>query len=122
MEFWFVTSTVLAVMSGNLLLRSGMATLQDSARQRSPLLVLAEGLQSWRVVVGILLVLIGLVAWIVSAVAWRMDWSYIALGLSYVTTVVLAWWFIGETMTLEKMFGAIIIVIGTLLIIRNSGF
>ena len=123
MEFWFITLTVLVVMSGNLLLRTGMLSLKDApVLQRSPLLVLAEALQSWRVVLGGLLVLLGMVAWIMSALAWRMEWSYIALGLSYVATVVLAWWFIGETMTLEKMFGAIIIVIGTLLIIRNSGF
>ncbi|MBA3468091.1 MAG: hypothetical protein H0T53_00470 [Herpetosiphonaceae bacterium] len=123
MEFWFVSLTVVVIMSGNLLLRAGMITIKDSAiSQRSPLLVLAEALQSWRVLLGVLLVLLGMVAWMVSAMVWRMDWSYTALGLSYVATIVLAWWFIGETMTLEKMFGAIIIVIGTLLIIRNSGF
>ncbi len=123
MEFWFITLTVLVVMSGNLLLRVGMLSLKDApVLQRSPLLVLAEALQSWRVVLGGLLVLLGMVAWIMSALVWRMEWSYTALGLSYVATVVLAWWFIGETMTLEKMFGAIIIVIGSLLIIRNSGF
>jgi drug/metabolite transporter (DMT)-like permease len=121
MEFWLITLTVLVVMSGNLLLRSGMLALQDTAAgPRVPLL--AEALQSWRVVLGLLLVLLGLVAWIMGTLVWRMDWSYTALGLSYVATVVLAWWFIGETLTLEKMFGAIIIVIGTLLIIRNSGF
>ncbi len=123
MEFWFITLTVLAVMSGNLLLRVGMLSLKDApVLQRSPLLVLAEALQRWRVVLGGLLVLLGMVAWIMSALVWRLEWSYIALGLSYVATVLLAWWFIGETMTLEKMFGAIIIVIGSLLIIRNSGF
>jgi drug/metabolite transporter (DMT)-like permease len=123
MEFWLITLTVLVVMSGNLLLRAGMLALQDTAiGQRSPRLLLAGAFQNWRVVLGMLLVSIGLVAWMMSALIWRMEWSYIALGLSYVATVVLAWWFIGETMTLEKMFGAIIIVIGTLLIIRNSGF
>ena len=103
MEFWFITLTVLAVMSGNLLLRAGMLALKDApVLQRSPLLGLAESLRSWRVVLGGLLVLLGMVAWMMSALVWRMEWSYIALGLSYVATVLLAWWCIGETMTLEK--------------------
>ena len=123
MIFWLITCTVLGMMSGNLILRAGMLLVQDpTLPRRAPLLLLGAALRNWRVLLGIMLLFVSIIAWVIIMVLWRMEWSYTALGLSYVATVVLAWWFLGETMTLEKMFGAIIIVIGTLLIVRYSGF
>lgn len=123
MPFWIITCSVLMMMSGNLLLRSGMLLVQDpKLPRRAPLVLLGSTLRNWRVLLGIVLLFISVIAWISGVVLWRMEWSYTALGLSYIATVVFAWWFLGETMTLEKMIGAIIIVIGTLLIIRYNGF
>ena len=123
MPFWIITCSVLMMMSGNLLLRSGMLLVQDPKMpRRAPLALLGSALRNWRVLFGIALLFISVIAWISGVVMWRMEWSYTALGLSYIATVVFAWWFLGETMTLEKMIGTIIIVIGTLLIIRYNGF
>ena len=123
MPFWIITCSVLMMMSGNLLLRSGMLLVQDPKMpRRAPLVLLGSALRNWRVLLGVALLFISTITWISSVVLWRMEWSYTALGLSYIATVVFAWWFLGETMTLEKMIGTIIIVTGTLLIIRYNGF
>lgn len=123
MPFWIITCSVLVIMSGNLLLRSGMLLVQDpTLPRRAPLVLLGSALRNWRVLLGVALLFISTITWISSVVLWRMEWSYTALGLSYIATVVFAWWFLGETMTLEKMIGTIIIVTGTLLIIRYNGF
>lgn len=123
MVYWLITIAVVALISGNLLLRAGLLAIKgDLVARHSPWTTVGTALRHWRVALGMLLVFLGAVTWIITAMLWQMEWSYIALGLSYVATVVLAWWFIGETLTLEKMLGAFIIMIGTLLIIRNSGF
>ena len=113
---------VAAIIAGNLLIRSAFL-LQPAryavAETRLELLTLLA--RSWRVALGAMLVFGGIVGWVMTVSLWHLDASYMALGLSYVITIVCAWWFMGETLTLEKMFGAIIMVIGILLIVRNSG-
>lgn len=121
MHYFWITLTVLAMMTGNLLLRSGMVAVQYQAMQAlSVRETLNKALTHWRVWFGAVLILLGFVAWLVLLVLWQQEWSYTALGLSFVGTIVCAWWFLGETMTLEKMFGAIIMVIGLLLLVRYS--
>ncbi|WP_110519102.1 hypothetical protein [Herpetosiphon llansteffanensis] len=123
MQTWWIIGAVLAMMLGNLIVRAGMVGVQLAHTNRlSTLQVLRYGIRRWQVWLGMLLLFIGVVAWISSVVWWRLELSYTLLGLSYVATIVFAWWFVGETLTLEKMFGAIIIVVGILLIIRGSGF
>lgn len=123
MQMWLVTLNILLLIGGNLLVRAGMVQAQNpTGPRREPLAVLGAALRSWRVVAGVAIVFASVVAWICGVMLWRMEWSYSALGLSFVATVVFSWWYLSETLTLEKMFGAIIIVIGMLLIIRYSGF
>lgn len=112
MPFWWIAAAVLGIVGGNLLLRAGMLTLT---------LPTPAPARWWRIALGGLVLFAGVLAWMVAAALWGYEWTYIALGLSYVVTILCAWWFIGETLTLEKMVGAIIIVVGTLLIVQNSG-
>ncbi|ABX06455.1 MAG TPA: hypothetical protein DEF47_01500 [Herpetosiphon sp.] len=123
MQTWWIIGAVLAMMLGNLIVRAGMVGVQLAHSSRlSTWQVLCYGMRRWQVWLGLLLLFVGVVAWISSVVWWRLELGYTLLGLSYVATIVFAWWFVGETLTLEKMFGAIIIVVGLLLIIRGSGF
>jgi hypothetical protein len=123
MQIWLVTLNILLMIGGNLLLRAGMMRAQSpTSPQREPLALLGAALRSWRVAAGVAIIFLSAVAWICGVMLWHMEWSYSALGLSYVAAVVFSWWYLSETLTLEKMFGAIIIVIGALLIVRYSGF
>jgi drug/metabolite transporter (DMT)-like permease len=123
MQIWLVTLNILLLIGGNLLLRAGMMRAQSpTSPQREQLALLGAALRSWRVAAGVAIIFLSVVAWICGVVLWHMEWSYSALGLSYVAAVVFSWWYLSETLTLEKMFGAIIIVIGALLIVRYSGF
>lgn len=122
LPYWMTSLAVAAVVGGNLLLRAAWLRALPAGRQPlTPRAALAALAKSWRLAAGLALLLIGVVGWIVAVSVWRLDWGYVAFGLSFVVTILCAWWFIGETLTLEKMFGAIIIVIGMLLIVRNSG-
>ena len=119
MTYFWITITVLTMMGGNLLLRAGMVAVQYEAMQTLSVGdTIRRALINWQVWSGALLIVTGFIAWVLLLVAWQMEWSYTALGLSFIATIVLAWWFLGETLTLEKMFGAIIMVIGLLLLVR----
>jgi hypothetical protein len=110
--FWLVTIAATGMVLGNLLVRAGMLQRHVSL----------GGLWSttWRVSIGTALLVVGFLGWLFVTLVWPNEWGYTVLGLSYLATIVCAWWFLGETLTLEKMFGCIILVIGLILIIRNS--
>ncbi len=113
--FWTITLAIGAMVAGNLSIRAAMIQANQPH---------ASLLSLWRrpqVILGSLLLSGGFIVWIITANQSNLEWSYVALGLSYIITIVCAWWFMGETLTLEKMFGAIILVIGTMILIRNSG-
>lgn len=112
--FWLVTGAAFALVLGNLLVRAGM--LQHRMVNGQPWST------TWRVGIGSVLLVTGFLAWLLATIAWPNEWVYIVLGLSYLATIVCAWWFLGETLTLEKMFGCIILMIGLMLVIRNSAF
>ena len=68
----------------------------------------------------------GLTCYVISVVVWimalsRVDVSiaYPMISIGYVVTALAAWWLFGEAITLERMVGIGVIIIGVFLVTRS---
>lgn len=104
-------------VAAQLLLKQGMST---PAIQASFNLGFSTGIVS---VMTNIFVLGGLVAYVSSAAVWlgvltKVDVSkaYPFVGLGFIGTMLFAYWFLNEPLTLNKIFGTLFILLGVLLI------
>ena len=111
---WLMCGSVLAIALGNLWLRACFVARYASSSQ-APLLY------HWQVWSAALILLAGLIVWIAATVFGSYHWGYVALSVSSLLMVVGAWWLLGETLTLGKLCGALVIMLGTIILVLNSG-
>jgi drug/metabolite transporter (DMT)-like permease len=98
---------------GELLMRQGMwrsGALRPTASQ------LARALRQWRVLLGLALAGVALVTWLLVITPWQLSYAFSLMSLTYILVVLLAWWFLGETLTLGKGFGTAFIILGMWLV------
>lgn len=114
--FLIICSVTLSVIA-QILLKYGMSNpvIQESFR-----VSLLSGILS---VIGSYYVLAGLASYVSSAAIWlgvlaRVDVSraYPFVGLGFIGTMLFAYWFLNEPLTLSKVLGTLLIVAGVLLI------
>ena len=104
-------------VTGEVLLKLGMnAVRADVGAFTASLPVLLRTFTDWRVVLGFALIFSGALFWL--GVISRADFSfaYPLLALSYVIALLPARFVIGEQVTLNRIIGACIVVVGALII------
>jgi drug/metabolite transporter (DMT)-like permease len=104
-------------VTGEVLLKLGMNSVSADVGAFTPSLpVLLRTFTEWRVVLGFALIFSGALFWL--GVISRADFSfaYPLLALSYVVALLPARFVIGEQLTLNRIVGAVIVVVGALII------
>ena len=104
-------------VSGEVLLKLGMNQVRADVGAFSPSLpVLVRTFTDWRVVVGFGLIFSGALFWL--GVISRADFSfaYPLLALSYVVAMIPARFILHEDVTLNRILGAAIVVVGAIVI------
>jgi len=72
-----------------------------------------------RVLAGVVLYAASLVAWILALSRVEVSIAYPMVSLGYVITVLAAWWWLGETVTLLRLTGVALIVLGVVFVARS---
>ena len=104
-------------VTGEVLLKLGMnAVRADVGAFSASLPVLLRTFTDWRVVLGFALIFSGALFWL--GVISRADFSfaYPLLALSYVIALIPAWLVLGENVTLNRIVGALVVVVGAVII------
>ena len=104
-------------VTGEVLLKLGMNSVSADVGAFAPSLpVLLRTFTEWRVVLGFALIFSGALFWL--GVISRADFSFVypLLALSYVVALVPARFVIGEQITLNRLLGAVVVVVGALII------
>jgi drug/metabolite transporter (DMT)-like permease len=104
-------------VTGEVMLKLGMNAVRTEVGAFAPSLpVLVRTFTEWRVVLGFALIFSGALFWL--GVISRADFSfaYPLLALSYVVALIPAWLVLGETVTLNRIVGALVVVAGALII------
>jgi len=104
-------------VSGEVLLKLGMNEVRQAVGAFSPNLpVLVRTFTEWRVVAGFALIFSGALFWL--GVISRADFSfaYPLLALSYIVAMIPARFILHEDITLNRILGAIIVVVGAVVI------
>jgi len=104
-------------VSGEVLLKLGMNEVRQAVGAFSPSLpVLMRTFTEWRVVAGFALIFSGALFWL--GVISRADFSfaYPLLALSYIVAMIPARFILHEDITLNRILGAIIVVVGAIVI------
>jgi drug/metabolite transporter (DMT)-like permease len=104
-------------VTGEILLKLGMNSVRaDVGAFSASLPILLRTFTEWRVVLGFVLIFSGALFWL--GVISRADFSfaYPLLALSYVIALVPAWLVLGEHVTLNRIIGALVVVVGAVII------
>lgn len=111
--FALLLTAICLTVTGELLLKAGV----DRVGAFSPSIdILVRTFSEWRVVLGFALIFGGSLFWL--GVISRTDFSfaYPLLALSYVVSLVPARFVLGEDVTLNRVVGALIIVVGVIVV------
>lgn len=104
-------------VTGEVLLKLGMNRVRvDVGAFTAAVPVLLRTFTEWRVILGFVLIFSGALFWL--GVISRADFSfaYPLLALSYVIALLPAYFVIGEQITLNRIIGALIVVVGAIII------
>ena len=118
---WLLILTgVLLNATAQLLLKAGTNSVGTFSFSASNLLPVGLKLATEPHILG------GLTCYVISVVVWimalsRVDVSiaYPMISIGYVVTALAAWWLFGEALTVERMVGIGVIIIGVFLVTRS---
>jgi drug/metabolite transporter (DMT)-like permease len=120
LDYLYIAATVLLTVYGQLILKYRIGKF-------GPLP--ADGLEKLRFLVGLLfdpLIFSGFLAAFLASLAWMaamtkfdLSHAYPFMSLNFVVVLVLSAWLLSEPLTLQKMFGVILIVAGTVVAARG---
>lgn len=116
--FGLLLTAICLTVTGELLLKAGMNRVGEFSPSVA---VLLRTFTEWRVVLGFALIFGGSLFWL--GVISRVDFSfaYPLLALSYVVSMIPAYFLLKEQITLNRVIGACIIILGVVVITWRPG-
>jgi len=105
----------------HIFLKKGMSSFGSLHEQELSLypLVLNVALNPW-VIGGISLHVVALVIWLTALSRVEISFAYPFLALGYVLVGIMAWAWLGESITIQKVMGTLIIIFGLIVISRSA--
>jgi len=112
-----LTSVVLS-SGGQTILKLGLNELTE--QEKSGALSFIRGaLTTWQVWLGLVLFGISVLVWMWVLASNELSWGYPLLGLSYIFVALAGWLVFGETLTLQRMAGIALVLLGAVLVSRS---
>jgi drug/metabolite transporter (DMT)-like permease len=116
----YILISVMGGALGQILLKKGMSSMGPltlSVEQAIPIL--------WKmatnpyVVFGLGIYLLGTVFWLTALSRVDLSYAYPFASLSYVIMLIASWWLFDENITLLRVIGSVVIIIGVFLVSRS---
>jgi multidrug transporter EmrE-like cation transporter len=73
----------------------------------------------WRVLAGLALYLASAGAWLFVLARLQVSAAYPFVGLGFVLTLLLGWWWLGDTLSASRVVGTLLVAAGVVLIARS---
>ena len=118
--FALVLTGVLLNATAQLLIKSGAETIGAFAFTAGNLW--RAGLHfalQWQILLGLACYAISVVVWILALTRVQVSVAYPMLSLGYVVTALAAWWLFGEALTVQKLLGIAVIIVGVVIMARS---
>ncbi len=118
--FALVLSGVLLNACAQLLIKAGAETAGHFAFTAGN--IWRAGLHfalQWQILLGRGCYAVSVVVWILALTRVQVSVAYPMLSLGYVVTAFAAWWLFGEAMTLQKLMGIAVIIVGVVIVARS---
>ncbi len=118
--FALVLSGVLLNACAQLLIKAGAETAGHFAFTAGN--IWRAGLHfalQWQILLGLGCYAVSVVVWILALTRVQVSVAYPMLSLGYVVTAFAAWWLFGEAMTLQKLMGIAVIIVGVVIVARS---
>ena len=120
LEFVLILTGVLLNAGAQLLLKSGTRAVGHFAFSWTNIVPVSWQLATQPQIIG------GLTCYVVSVVVWilalsrvEVSLAYPMLSIGYVVNALLAWWLFGEAVTVERLAGIAVIIVGVALVARS---
>lgn len=116
----YILISVLVGALGQILLKKGMSSMGPltlSTNQAIPIL--------WKmatnpyVIVGLGIYVIGTIFWLTALSRVDLSYAYPFASLSYVVMLIASWWLLDENISLLRIIGSIVVILGVILISRS---
>ena len=117
--FALVLTGVLLNAAAQLLIKAGAETVGQFSFTVSN--IWHAGLHfalQWQILLGLVCYAVSVVVWILALTRVQVSMAYPMLSLGYVVTAFAAWWLFGEALTIQKLVGIAIIIVGVILVAR----
>lgn len=111
--------TVFINTSGQLVLKTGMNKVGHISIRHNLLGGLWSAVTTPHVILGFTFYVVSAALWLVILSKVQLSWAFPMLSMSYVLVVVLSHFFLHETISLQKMMGTLVIVLGVFLVSRT---
>lgn len=117
--FALVLTGVLLNAAAQLLIKSGAETAGHFSFTAGHIwqALLHFALQ-WQILLGLTFYAVSVVVWILALTRVQVSIAYPMLSLGYVVTAFAAWWLFGEALTVQKLLGIAVIIVGVVLVAR----
>ncbi|MCG8347799.1 MAG: EamA family transporter [Chloroflexales bacterium] len=116
--FTLLLIAICLTVSGELLLKAGMNQVGEFSASVN---VLWRTFTEWRVILGFGLIFSGALFWLGVISRVDLSFAYPMLALSYVVSMIPAYFFLNEQITANRVLGACIIIVGVIVITWRSG-
>jgi len=115
--YLFIFASVIIGVAGQLLMKQGVSQLGDYSSNLINFLLKAA-LSPW-IISGLIGYVIGTVIWLLLLSKVDVSYAYPMLSLGYIFLLIFASLFLGEQITMIRVIGVSLIVIGVILITRS---
>lgn len=120
--FFLILSSVAMATSAQLLLKLGMshAAVRAAVEGRQwGSLVQQLVVNPW-VVAGLSLYVLGAAVWLLVLAKVELSLAYPFVGLGFVITMLLGWWFLNDALNVQRVMGTLLITAGVALVARGG--
>jgi multidrug transporter EmrE-like cation transporter len=120
--FLLILSSVALSAFAQITLKAGMATSVIQANLASPpgIAALVEIFGSWRILLGLLIYFLSAGVWLFVLARVDVSFAYPFVGLGFILTMLLGWLIRGEVLSVNRIAGTALIVVGVVLLARSA--
>jgi multidrug transporter EmrE-like cation transporter len=121
LEFGLILFGVLLNAAAQLLLKAGVRTIGHFDFTPSNIGPIGYALATnWPILGGLSCYVVSVVVWILALSRVEVSIAYPMLSIGYVVNAGLAWWLFGEMVTVQRLVGIGIIILGVVVVARSS--
>jgi drug/metabolite transporter (DMT)-like permease len=120
-SFLLILASIIASVAGQYVLKTGagqLGTLGVEQAHNGLAIAFKAATNPW-IIGGLGCYALGAVSWIVVLTRVPLSWAYPILALNQILILLVAWLFLGETVSAQRWCGALLVVAGVIMVSRS---